>query len=119
LNIERVKVALYRQLPILGLPGIRYAFRIDGFQNLLHFIYCRKINRHNTFMLLGESYHYFDTYKTWLGERVVEIPAVMKMVTKYQGMRILGIGNVLSHHVQFSHDILDKYEIINGVMNED
>jgi hypothetical protein len=41
------------------------------------------------------------------------------MVTKYQGMRILGIGNVLSHHVQFSHDILDKYEIINGVMNED
>jgi hypothetical protein len=70
-------------------------------------------------MLLGESYHYFDTYKTWLGERVVEIPIVMEMVRKYQGMNILEIGNVLSHHFQFSHDILDKYEIVNGVMNED
>ena len=43
----------------------------------------------------------------------------MEIVRKYQGLNILEIGNVLSHHVQFEHDILDKYEIVKGVMNED
>jgi cyclopropane fatty-acyl-phospholipid synthase-like methyltransferase len=43
----------------------------------------------------------------------------MEMVRKYQGTNILEIGNVLSHHVQFEHDVLDKYEITKGVINED
>lgn len=43
----------------------------------------------------------------------------MEMVRKYQGKNILEIGNVLSHHLKFEHDILDKYEIANGVTNED
>lgn len=34
-------------------------------------------------------------------------------------MNILEIGNVLSHHIQFEHDVLDRYEIVKGVMNED
>ena len=34
-------------------------------------------------------------------------------------MNILEIGNVLSHHIQFEHDVLDRYEIAKGVMNED
>jgi hypothetical protein len=114
-----LKAALRRWLLLLRLPGIRYAFRLDGFLNLLHFMYCRKIKRRNTFILQGEPYRYFDTYKTWLGERGVEIPILMEIVRKYQGLNILEIGNVLSHHVQFEHDVLDKYEIVKGVMNED
>ena len=43
----------------------------------------------------------------------------MEMVRKYQGKNILEIGNVLSHHVRFEHDILDKYENAKGVINED
>jgi cyclopropane fatty-acyl-phospholipid synthase-like methyltransferase len=43
----------------------------------------------------------------------------MEMVRKYQGKNILEIGNVLSHHVRFEHDILDKYEIAKGVINRD
>jgi hypothetical protein len=70
-------------------------------------------------LVLGKTYHYFDTVKTWHGERAVEIPIVMEMVRKYQGKNILEIGNVLSHHVRFEHDILDKYEIAEGVINED
>jgi len=108
---------LNRLLPIS--PGIRYAFRLKGFQSLLYFIYCRKILRHNTFLFLGKEYRYFDTVKTWHGERAVEIPIVLEMVKKYQGMNILEIGNVLSHHVKFEHDVLDKYEIAKGVINED
>jgi hypothetical protein len=100
-------------------PGIRYAFRFDGFQNLLYFIYCRKIRRRDTFFIQGKTYRYFDTFKTWLGERAVEIPIVMEMVRKYEGGNILEIGNVLSHHVRFEHDVIDRYEIANGVKNED
>ncbi len=32
---------------------------------------------------LGKSYRYFDTVKTWHGERAVEIPIVMETVRKY------------------------------------
>jgi hypothetical protein len=114
---KRLKAFLNRRLSIS--PGIRYAFRFNGFQSLLYFIYYRKVRRQNTFLVLGKSYRYFDTVKTWHGERAVEIPIVMEMVRKYQGKNILEIGNVLSHHVRFEHDILDKYEIAKGVLNED
>jgi len=116
-QIKKLKNVLNRRLPIP--PGIRYAFHFIGFHNLLYFIYCRKIRRHNTIFILGKTYRYFDTFKTWHGERAVEIPIVMEMVRKYQGKNILEIGNVLSHHLKFEHDILDKYEIANGVTNED
>jgi hypothetical protein len=120
-QINRLKHSLHprlnRRLP--KSPGIRYAFRFKGFQSLLHFVYRRKIRRHNTFSALGKTYRYFDTYKTWLGERAVEIPVVMEMVKKHQGTNILEIGNVLAHHVQFHHDIVDKYEIAKGVINKD
>jgi hypothetical protein len=43
----------------------------------------------------------------------------MEMVRKYQGTNILEIGNVLSNHVRFEHDVLDKYEFVKGIINED
>jgi hypothetical protein len=115
-QFKKLKSVLNRRLPIS--PGIRYAFNFRGFRNLLYFIYCRKIRRHNTFVL-EKTYWYYDTFKTWHGERAVEIPIVTEMVRKYQGKNILEIGNVLSHHLEFEHDILDKYENAKGVINED
>jgi len=41
------------------------------------------------------------------------------MVRKYHGKNIPEIGIVLSHHVKFELDILDKYEIAEGVSNVD
>jgi cyclopropane fatty-acyl-phospholipid synthase-like methyltransferase len=70
-------------------------------------------------MVLGKTHRYFDTVKTWYNERAIEIPIVMEMVRKYQGTNILEIGNVLSNHVRFEHDILDKYETAKGIINED
>ncbi|HET7149508.1 MAG TPA: hypothetical protein VFI73_13535 [Candidatus Nitrosopolaris sp.] len=116
-SMKSLKKSLKRRLPLA--PGVWYAFHLDGFYSLLHFIYCRKIKRHNTILTLGKTFHYFDTFKTWHGERSVEIPIVMEMVRKYQGKNILEVGNVLSHHVRFEHDILDKYEMANGVINAD
>jgi len=120
-QVKRLKNSLKRRLNnrLPKSPGIRYAFRFKGFQSLLHFIYDRKIRRHNTFSILGKTFRYFDTYKTWHSERAVEIAVVMEIVKKYQGMNILEVGNVLSHHVQFEHDVLDKYEIAKGVINKD
>jgi len=116
-QITRLKVFLNRRLPIS--PGVRYLFRFNGFQSLLYFIYYRKVKRHNSVLVLGKTYSYFDTVKTWYNERAIEIPIVMEMVRKYQGTNILEIGNVLSNHVRFEHDILDKYEIAKGIINED
>jgi hypothetical protein len=116
-KMKSLKKSLKRRLPIA--PGVWYAFHFNGFYSLLYFIYCRKIKKHNTILVLGKTYRYFDTVKTWHGERAVEIPIVMEMVRKYKGKNILEVGNVLSHHVKFEHDILDKYEMAKGVTNAD
>jgi len=43
------------------------------------------------------------------------------MVKKYQeqNKRILEVGNVISHIYHFNHDVLDKYEIVGDIINED
>jgi hypothetical protein len=76
---------------------------------------------HKTFFVRGNTYHYFDSFgnNTWHNERSVEIPIVLEMVRKYHGRNILEIGNVLSNHFKFEHDILDKYEIAKGVISKD
>lgn len=63
-------------------------------------------------MILGNTYCYFDTVKTWHGERAIELPIVMEMVRKYHGKNIFEIGIVLLHHVKFEIDILHKYDHI-------
>ena len=32
---------------------------------------------------------------------------------------LLEIGNVLSHYFKWDHDVVDKYEKVEGVINED
>ena len=73
------------------------------------------------FYFQGQTYHYFFHWynRTWKNERAVEVPIILKKVQSYRGKRILEVGNVLSHYVSFQHDILDKYEKVDGVINED
>lgn len=56
---------------------------------------------------------------TWRGERAVEVPIIWEIVKKHHGKRILEVGNVLSHYFSVNHDILDKYEKAEGVINQD
>jgi hypothetical protein len=73
-----------------------------------------------TFKFQGHIYHYYcNNYNTtWNNERIVEIPIVWEIIKSHQG-KILEVGNVLSHYHRFSHDIVDKYEKAQGVINQD
>lgn len=75
-----------------------------------------------TFTIDGQKYRYFySLYNfTFLGERTVEIPIIWKAVVNTQKKkRILEIGNVLSHYFPIKHDVIDKYEKAQGVINQD
>jgi len=52
-------------------------------------------------------------------ERAVEIPIIWHIVRENKGKRILEAGNVLSHYFRVDHDIVDKYERAEDVINED
>ena len=77
--------------------------------------------RKKTFVFNGQRYHYFyHAYnRTWKNERGVEIPIFGEIVQAHRGKRILEVGNVLSHYFHIQHDVLDKYEIAPGVINQD
>ena len=62
-------------------------------------------------------YHWYNT--TWNNERAIEIPIICKFINESKGEDILEIGNVLSHYFNIEHDIVDKYEKADGVINQD
>jgi len=73
------------------------------------------------FRFNGIEYEYFDHQynETKKKERAVEIPIAWDVVQRYQGKSILEVGNVLGHYFSIQHEVLDKYEISPGVINED
>lgn len=77
--------------------------------------------RTKTFRFDGKTYEYlYHLYnKTWKNERAVEIPIFCELLLKYEGKRVLEVGNVLTHYCSIHHDIVDKYEIGSGVINRD
>ena len=96
--------------------------------NPLFFVYCslecywfRLFRVPRTFTFCGKSYrYYYHIYNTtWKNERVVEVPIVWEIVKSYRGRKILEVGDVLSHYFKFKHDVVDKYEKADGVINKD
>lgn len=74
-----------------------------------------------SFTFRGQTYGYFyHRYNvTWKNERAVEVPIIWEIVRKHSGRRVLEVGNVLSHYFAVEHDVLDKYEKADRVINED
>lgn len=74
-----------------------------------------------TFKFQGRSYKYFyhNYNNTWQNERAVEVPIIWEIVKRDHGEKILEVGNVLSHYFSVNHDIVDKFEIADGVINQD
>ncbi len=74
-----------------------------------------------SFLFDGQKYEYFrHQYNgAWSNERSVEVPIVYSAVLNALGRKILEVGDVLQHYYHFPHDILDKYEVNTGVINED
>lgn len=60
------------------------------------------------------GYHY-----TWLNERAVEVALAEEVLTAHRGARVLEVGNVMSHYLPVTHDVVDKYEHAPGVVNAD
>ncbi len=73
------------------------------------------------FTFQGNNYTYWHHHynNTWINERAIEIPIVLKILQTNKGKNILEIGNVLSHYYSVEHDIVDKYEKAKGIINQD
>jgi SAM-dependent methyltransferase len=101
--------------------GIKMSLEIP--KNSILLWYYRRANRSKTFSFQGKTYHYLvHPYCTsWKNERAVVIPIFNDILKQCEakGKKVLEVGNTLSYVYPVSHDILDKYEIADGVINED
>ena len=94
-----------------------------GLRNLpygVSYIY-NKLFKSKNFTFNKKTYEYFyHKYNhTWLNERIVELPIIIRFIKSNRGKNILEVGNVLSHYMSFNHDIVDKYEKGKNVINKD
>ncbi|MBL4889786.1 MAG: class I SAM-dependent methyltransferase [Candidatus Lindowbacteria bacterium] len=83
--------------------------------------YKKRFTPPGQFSLDDNSYQYFfHRYnRTWANERSVEVPIALKFIQENSHKRILEVGNVLSHYFPICYDVLDKYESVSGVINQD
>lgn len=102
----------------------RIGFQLHGLRLpfvILHrlWIYLfRRLFGARTFIFTGKKYHYLLHPFALNTERTVEIAIANEFLRDKTG-RILEVGNVLSNYSGFPHDVVDKYEIAPGVINED
>lgn len=100
-------------------------FRRDGLYLItsiaFEYLFFKIFRKEDTFIFRGKKYRYFYHWynTTWKNERAVEISIISNIVRANKTKRILEVGNVLLHYFDFPHDILDKYEIAPGVINQD
>lgn len=76
---------------------------------------------HEDYFSCGKEWYQYARLKTntaYATERVIELPIVMQYVHECEG-KILEVGNVLNHYYRFSHDVVDKYEKADTVLNQD
>jgi len=105
--------------------SIRYLYELffTSTPNRVKLWYYNKFRSSDTFTFRGKEYQYvFHSYTpSWANERCAILPIAWELVRSFQkqGKRILEIGNVLSYVYPVNHDIIDKYEIVDGVINED
>ncbi len=64
-------------------------------------------------------YFYHKYNITWKNERTFEVPFIWEIIKKHHEKKIFEVGNVLSHYFPINHDVLDKYEKTEGVINQD
>lgn len=89
--------------------------------DLFDYWYYKIFKSLRTFIFQKETYNYFyhKYNNTYRNERAVEIPIIWRMLKTYHKQKVLEVGNVLSHYFPVNHDILDKYEKADGVINQD
>lgn len=75
----------------------------------------------NRLSFRGEQLAYtFNRYNnSYRNERTVEISVTRWFLSQQDNGRMLEVGNVLAHYGKTGHTVLDKYEVIPGVLNDD
>ena len=127
MNIRKMRGLLSKAKEAYKREGIYHVVRVMynlTFKKSYNFIYCKfliHLKPPGAFTFQGRTYRYLYHHHntTWKNERTVEIPIILEKIHAHQGGRILEVGNVLSHYVHFQHDIVDKYDKSNGVINQD
>ena len=99
----------------------RYLAKVRRRNKLIAYRCIRLVKSPPPYTFQGKTYtQFWHRYNsTWRNERAVEIPIIRGVVRESSGARILEVGNVLSHYGPVSHDVVDKYEKAEGVINED
>jgi SAM-dependent methyltransferase len=64
-------------------------------------------------------YFYHSYNATWANERCVEAPIADALLESHSPEEILEVGNVLSHYHPVMHQVVDKFEKGERVVNED
>ena len=130
-NVFRVKSVSFiiRGLKIFREEGVKafiqkiLSYACTRLRIIFEYYYHRIFMSRKTFIFNGKTYYYFvHKYNTtWKNERAVEVPIIWDIVREHYrwGKRVLEVGNVLSHYFRIFHDVLDKYEIAEGVINQD
>src|SRR5579872_7186960 len=116
--IEKDCKALNHQSPD---HSMNYLRRLKQRNKLICYWLIRLTGSPGSFEFRGKTYLYFwHRYNaTWRNERAVEIPIAREFIAQSRGGNVLEVGNVLSHYGPVQHDVLDKYEKAEGVINED
>ena len=100
--------------------GLGYVIK-KGIYVWLFMVYFKLLGGKKSFSFQGNNYNYFHDVinNTWSNERSIEIPIMMEIVNKNKDKKILEVGNVLSNYFSIPHDVVDKYEVDEGVINQD
>lgn len=119
-----VKYMTQPPLIIRTLGAVRIGFQIHGIrlpfvilQRLWVYTY-RKLAVPPLFVIADKQYRYVIHPFTLNNERTVEVAIACEFLRNKTG-QILEVGNVLSNYTSLPHDVVDKYEISPGVINED
>jgi hypothetical protein len=114
--VARAKLGLLRELQ--RRHGVRYAARL-----VVRWLLISRwqVQRRSPFTFDGREYPYFvHRYRlTWTNERAVEIPIALQLLAEHPPGDVLEVGNVLSHYVETSHRVVDKYDDAPHVENLD
>lgn len=127
-----LKLMLLRDLLKQLLSQVNHTYIQKGFRHLIYhalitfydftyYIFLFYFKSTPVFYFQGEAYHYFFHWynHTWKNERAIEVPIILKEIQYDNGKRILEVGNVLSHYIPCYHNIIDKYEKADDIINQD
>ena len=80
-----------------------------------------RLRKGEKFTFNTESYSYcLDRYNAaFFCERAIEIPIFTRLIARLPASEVLEVGNVLPHYVKVKHQILDKYEKGERIINQD